>query len=404
LGVKQDQADFLRRSIGMSASVAAERASRARFSLKALFLVMTAIAVILVPAYWFGAGYLFSIGGSVALVGYCALAYRGGSKSGAVVVAIVGAVVGFVLAIFSMVFFAHSFFNLIACAVLIAVGVRPRSLGVALVAVLLVVYGFAIYQGAAELVEVRALKAKYAFESLEPRLAFEKRTSPNAQVLHEETYRAFAFSPGFGVARMPRFRPGMVEIDPPAKFVLPAAVDATSAIATQAELYGAHRTAVSDFLEPDRIGYVRSRTEVAGFNAHGFTTLHEQWSNGSRSNAKWQVVRLELVSLLRQAEPRVYVAATMPAMDRLANVPHRALNDFEKGALPQLVSQKDVVIKQEFEHIEMLGAVRAGTTCLECHEAARGKLLGAFSYEITPVVNRSQARLEPKLRAIRGGE
>ena len=66
-----------------------------------------------------------------------------------------------------------------------------------------------------------------------------------------------------------------------------------------------------------------------------------------RQIASWQVVRLELVSLLRYSEPRVYVAATMPAMDQLATVPHRALNEFERGALPSLESRQDVVVDKQ---------------------------------------------------------
>jgi hypothetical protein len=78
-------------------------------------------------------------------------------------------------------------------------------------------------------------------------------------------------------------------------------------------------------------------------------------------------------------------------MDKLAGVPHRALNQFEAGALPQLETAKDLVIEQQPKRIEMLGAVRAATNCLACHEGQRGELLGAFSYEITPLVSTDRA-------------
>ena len=72
-------------------------------------------------------------------------------------------------------------------------------------------------------------------------------------------------------------------------------------------------------------------------------------------------------------------------MDKLKEVPTRPLNTFEGGALPKLVSQEDVVVDQQPTRIQMVGALRAGKTCFECHEGRRGKLLGAFSYELTPV-------------------
>jgi hypothetical protein len=72
-------------------------------------------------------------------------------------------------------------------------------------------------------------------------------------------------------------------------------------------------------------------------------------------------------------------------MDKLADVPTRALNSFEESALPQLATQQDIVVHQSLNKIEMLGALRAGATCIECHEAPRGKLLGAFSYELEPL-------------------
>jgi hypothetical protein len=158
-----------------------------------------------------------------------------------------------------------------------------------------------------------------------------------------------------------------------------------------------HRNAIANFVDPERIGYVRDRDTVAGFESHRLSSFADEnyvskgrpdWLEG---RPDWQIVRLELVSLLRHDEPRVYVAESMPSMDELAGVPHRALNEFERGALPQLVAQQDVVIGTGAQRIAMLGAVRAGATCLECHEERRGELLGAFSYELTPLPSTEKA-------------
>jgi hypothetical protein len=78
-------------------------------------------------------------------------------------------------------------------------------------------------------------------------------------------------------------------------------------------------------------------------------------------------------------------------MDQLADSTHRELNEFEAKALPQLESSDDVVIEQTADRIEMLGAVRATTACLECHDAQRGQLLGAFSYEMERLPGAAEA-------------
>lgn len=425
----------------MSTSVAHSMAPRTRFGLKTLFFLMATVAVVLTPAYWFGPGYWCAVICSATLLACCVRPYYGEFKSGAIGVAVCGALVGFLFLIVSVVFFLHAVVNMIACAMLVGLNVRPKAFAFSLGAVMVVVYGLAIYQGAVELLEVRSVKATYPFESLEPRLAFEKSTSAAEQApdnsvlfasavagplneqdelqrawhrrqwalqqLHEQTYQDFVFTPGFGVSRMPRFRPRMIQLDPLSKFALPIAIGVSSLSAAPLELSRAHRTAVDDFLTPDRIGYVRSKVEVAGFNSHELTNLGSKWANSSQASSKWQVVRLELVSLLRHPEPRVYVAATMPAMDQLATVPHRALNDFESRALPSLVSQQDVVVDRHPNQIQMLGAVRAGKSCLECHEGQRGKLLGAFSYEIAPIsdeANHSAQDERPKSETILAGQ
>jgi hypothetical protein len=83
----------------------------------------------------------------------------------------------------------------------------------------------------------------------------------------------------------------------------------------------------------------------------------------------------------------------MLAMDKLDRVPTREPNAFEFGALPKLATKQDVIIEQQPDRIVMLGAIRAGKMCLQCHEGERGKLLGAFSYEIVPLSGADKSML-----------
>ena len=116
-------------------------------------------------------------------------------------------------------------------------------------------------------------------------------------------------------------------------------------------------SAVYNFVEPNRMAYARNRDEVSGFESHGLSTLERYDCCNVSHQPDWQVTRLELVSLMRHAEPRVYVAASLPEMDKLADVPNRPLNTFEQNALTQLIAQEDVVANQQPDRIEMLGAL-----------------------------------------------
>jgi hypothetical protein len=97
--------------------------------------------------------------------------------------------------------------------------------------------------------------------------------------------------------------------------------------------------------------------------------------------------KLELVSLLKFAGPRVYLLDHLPRMDQLKSddAPTRALTKFEATALNPLRTKKDLVIKDEGNSIQMMGAVRAQKNCLDCHNVHRGALLGAFSYVLKRV-------------------
>jgi hypothetical protein len=201
--------------------------------------------------------------------------------------------------------------------------------------------------------------------------------------LHENADRYFARAAGFGVMRMRSVSEYALKLDPRPEIKLPLPIDLAEINPLPTQLVDKHRKSMLDFVEPDRLGYVRARDSVSGFESHGFATLPHSFSQGN-SNGYWQVVRMELVSLLRHDEPRVYVAHVLPQMDELADVPHRPLNTFEQSALPELTTNEDIIVDLRPDRIQMLGAIRAGKKCLDCHTGQRGDLLGAFSYEIAP--------------------
>jgi hypothetical protein len=103
----------------------------------------------------------------------------------------------------------------------------------------------------------------------------------------------------------------------------------------------------------------------------------EVWETG-----RWALRRLELVSLLKQSQPGVYVSAHLPRMDELMTVQVRSLSDFEGRALSALRAGEDLVSEATTNRIHLMGSLRATRQCLSCHEAHRGDLLGAFSYEL----------------------
>ena len=166
-------------------------------------------------------------------------------------------------------------------------------------------------------------------------------------------------------------------------------------------LINMYRNGLADFIDPDQIGYVPEPRKAAGFQPHSVdflpgigdaaqtnTSAYRQFRANSAMPADvnlkegWRITRLELVSLLRHAEPVVYTSRELPRMDRLAEAPTRPLTPFERRSLRQLRGRQDLVTSENNGHVLMLGAVRAGKQCLKCHEVRRGTLLGAFSYEI----------------------
>lgn len=159
-----------------------------------------------------------------------------------------------------------------------------------------------------------------------------------------------------------------------------------------------HRESAHGFTNPESFGFVRNLDEVAGFEAHQ-ARFPEDWDGSIRIqnqtffdkyqrkpiglDVEWKINRLQLVSLLLHDEPRVYESENLPNMEELSgsNAETRTLNDFESNSLEKLYAGEEAIMHATPNRLVMLGALRANTTCLQCHSVKENELLGAFSYE-----------------------
>lgn len=150
-----------------------------------------------------------------------------------------------------------------------------------------------------------------------------------------------------------------------------------------------------NFVNANSVGLVRDRDHVAGFLPHQFRSLPELGEQLKRvprgdkapeqpkePGERWLVRRLELVSLLRHDEPVAYLAERLPSMKELRGSKTRALTPQEKQSLKLLEDGENLVIASTTNRIVMLGAIRAGRSCQQCHHTERGALLGSFTYEL----------------------
>jgi hypothetical protein len=211
------------------------------------------------------------------------------------------------------------------------------------------------------------------------------------KLIHARHYELFVRSMGFGVARMlqpmpegPR-RPPLRDIRYNEAAADPSQLsnsewDAPSRVGKASNIGHLHEASRLDFLDPESFGAtLEPRRTVVGFIQHAF---HFSPAASLEDPHIWTIDRLELVSLLKFDEPRVYVLDHLPRMDQLSsdNVPTRPLDEFESGSLEKLRTDEDLVITNAGPAYRMLGSLRAAKQCLNCHTAERGDLLGAFSY------------------------
>lgn len=244
--------------------------------------------------------------------------------------------------------------------------------------------------------------------------------------LHEETFAEFVESNGFGQSRM-WFGITLDDIKLPSDDspLMPfndwSGDTSTASTFSAAEpnpadllkLPAIHRTAFVEFLDPRRLGLVPKSNDISKTvswtnNGNQVTQETQDWSrlpadsplrplsvahteHGMSAQANflfanrltdWQLSRLELVSLLKSARPRVYLSRNLPNMQELDSAPTRPLDEFETNSLQKLHKGEHLVIESDTTEIRMLGGIRAAAQCVDCHLVQRGYLLGAFTYTL----------------------
>lgn len=202
------------------------------------------------------------------------------------------------------------------------------------------------------------------------------------RILHDSYQMAFLTSSGFGVTRMSalpqseHFSPVLVPIIPQGDEYAPNVASLGAITAEKPGVFERlHGKSILSFVNPEGFGYVKSRTEVAGFRPHhfnGFPAVEERWS----------VSRIDLVGLLKQESPVVYVSDRLPRMDQLVNAPTRKLDAFETEGLAAIRKGNDLFVRGDDKDVRMVGAIRSVEQCVKCHGGKRGDLLGAFSYRV----------------------
>ncbi len=225
------------------------------------------------------------------------------------------------------------------------------------------------------------------------------------QKIHDQAYEEFVRSVGFGAVRM--ITAGRNRIDTPEiptlgfedEFDVESAVSADDTETMEWKYHlrvdytdhdapdSYHFAGEADFLHPATIGFVQSPKKAAGFLPHAFHLSPAALHDKDLGYKTWVLQNLELISLLRFDEPRAYVLDHLPRMDHLSSdeIPTRALTQFELTSLQELKTEKDVVIKDSGDKLYMLGSLRAGKSCIDCHSVKRGNLLGAFTYKFAAV-------------------
>jgi hypothetical protein len=145
------------------------------------------------------------------------------------------------------------------------------------------------------------------------------------------------------------------------------------------------------FSGPHRLHYVTVALfeTASGF---GFWRMFTTENDRGVAVASRAVDRVELVSLLTDYQPSVYVLDEMATPTLARRAKRRPLDEFERLGLDALRRGEELVWTREAP-TRMFGAIRARADCLDCHANARvGDLLGAFTYYLNAPVDKLKVR------------
>jgi hypothetical protein len=307
----------------------------------------------------------------------------------------------------------QSFFTFLGLILLLIPKVGRYLFAIASIAAMVFAYWMLFNSADKQHERYEELREKYPLVSMAERVPMPKRTErrelkserqlieletdiPKKQVelnvdylyrLHTDNVRQFIDQPGFGFDRMANISEDWIKwqmshahdkesIYQPEKW-LPsdAPVGDIFTSASLIPLNQLHYSSVFDFVNPAGFGYVKSRTEVAGFQSHRF-------SKYPTSTTGWSVRTVELVGILVHDTPAVYLSEHLPRMDELKGAKTRPLDVFEKEGLAELEKGEELFVRGKDDSARMMGAIRNAKQCVECHGGQRGDLLGAFSYRL----------------------
>ena len=140
--------------------------------------------------------------------------------------------------------------------------------------------------------------------------------------------------------------------------------------------------------------YIHGRTVDLFEDKSGFGIVRMFWFKNDRGGevVSRDIDRVELVSLLTDDEPSVYVLDEMVTPPLARQAKRRPLDEFERLGLNAVRFGEELVWTREAP-TRMFGAIRAKAACVHCHANAReGDLLGAFTYYLKVPVDRLSVR------------
>lgn len=194
---------------------------------------------------------------------------------------------------------------------------------------------------------------------------------------HGAAVRAFIDTPGFGRGRMIRT---VSQLEETYVHFSPGELEAGEPPVDVPDLAKAHQNGPRVFA-PD------ARKEAASLPQSVLSFHYDQ------PTQRWRPDNVNLLAVVDHEQPIVYLTSKL----RLAEQPGkkeqvvdkssytRGLDFFEIAGLEKLAVGEELYIRTKENHLRVLGALRADTSCLKCHEARVGELFGAFTYTLSKV-------------------